>query len=144
MPIPPWVEPFIGAPYSEDGKAPGTFNCWTLHCAALEAGFCIDAEADYDGPVWSGRKGARAMAEAAEAFARRFTLIVTGADWRAGRRIEQPGDSILLRVSGVPVHVGLVVSPGHMLHAYQGTNACVERYGSALWANRIEAFYRLA
>lgn len=137
-----WVEPFIGAPYSDDGKKPGTFNCWTLHCAALKAGFGITC-ADYEGPVWTGREGAQAMAQAAEAFAAQFDLIVTGAEWRGGNRIERPGDSILMRVSGVPVHVGLVIAPGHMLHTNKGIDACIERYGSTLWAKRIEAFYRI-
>lgn len=138
---PAWVSPFIGSPYSDDGKAPGTFNCWTLFAHALKTGFGFDI-ADYNGPVWAGRDGVEAMAEAAEAFARRFTIVATGDAWRAGAHLEQPGDAVLLRLSGHPVHIGLVVAKGLMLHTNSSIDACVERYGAPLWRRRIEAFYR--
>lgn len=142
MSAPAWCAPFIGAPYSDDGQEPGSFNCWTLFRAGLKAGFGLELE-DYGGPVWSGRSNARALAEAAEAHAAQFRLLATGAQWRAGKRPEQPGDGILIRLSGEPVHVGLVVAKGSMLHIDRGIDACVERYDGPLWVHRLVGFYRV-
>lgn len=139
--IPPACAAFIGAPYCDDGKAPGAFNCWTLFRAARLAAFGLET-ADYDGPVWAGRDGVEAMASAAEAFAARFQLIATGDEWRAGKRLEQGGDAILLRHAGEPVHIGLVVAPGEMLHVNKGIDARIERYAHTQWRSRIIAFYR--
>lgn len=49
------------------------------------------------------------------------------------------GDLILLR----PAHIGYIVEPPYMLHSYSGGSACIERYDSFLWRNRILGFYRL-
>lgn len=53
-----------------------------------------------------------------------------------------PGDVILLRMAGRPVHVGLVLGQNKMLHIEKGINLCVENYGNTLWRNRIAGFYR--
>jgi cell wall-associated NlpC family hydrolase len=56
---------------------------------------------------------------------------------------EQLGDVILLTVKGKPFHCGLVLEPGRMLHVTRlGYSACIERYDSPRWANRVRGFYR--
>lgn len=55
---------------------------------------------------------------------------------------ERPGDVVLLRMHGIPSHVGVVAEPGRFLHAVPGTSACLERYRDAAWARRVVGFYR--
>lgn len=139
--FPAYVGNYIGAPYKDAGEPPKSFNCWQLfaHIQRCERGLALP---DYDGPVWSGRAGLEAMHEAAEAFAQRFIEIATGVEWRAGRRVECEGDAILLRLSGAPIHIGLVVAQGWMLHINKGIDACVESYRDPHWTHRVIGFYR--
>jgi cell wall-associated NlpC family hydrolase len=50
----------------------------------------------------------------------------------------RPGDVILFRMLGVPIHVG----EGLFLHCERGCNSCVERLHSSAWKRRIEGYYR--
>jgi len=52
------------------------------------------------------------------------------------------GDVVLMRLAGRPIHVGLVIENGVMLHIEERINLCVEKYGSPLWKNRIVGVYR--
>nr|WP_300312726.1 NlpC/P60 family protein [Halomonas sp.] len=53
-----------------------------------------------------------------------------------------PWDAVLLLVDGQPHHIGLVVSPGWMLHTTRHKDACLEPFTSLYWRDRIEGFYR--
>lgn len=133
--LPAWIEPYIGAPYSDGGEVerPGTFNCWTLY-AHIRLHVFGKKLVDYDGPVWAGMRGVKEMAAAADAFARQFTEIDEAS--------AAPGDAILMRFAGAPIHVGCVVAPGWMLHINKTIDAVVESWRHPLYVNRIEGFYR--
>lgn len=132
-PLPAYVANYIGVPYADTGSPPKSFNCWQLfaHVQRCERGVILP---DYDGPVWSGRAGIVAMRDAAEAFADRFVEI-------APIDVAE-GDAVLLRQSGAPIHIGLIVAPGWMLHTNKDIDACVESYRDAHWTHRIVGFYR--
>lgn len=56
---------------------------------------------------------------------------------------ERALDLILFKILGEPVHIGIVVSPGIMLHSFQGNGfSSVESYRSILWVNRIDSIWR--
>lgn len=52
------------------------------------------------------------------------------------------GDAVGCRIRGFPMHVGLCVGDGVMLHTTKPTGCILERYTTALWRNRIWGFYR--
>jgi len=52
------------------------------------------------------------------------------------------GDVLLLRVLGLPIHVGLIIEPYNMIHIMKGINSCVERFNSTIWRKRILGIYR--
>jgi cell wall-associated NlpC family hydrolase len=54
----------------------------------------------------------------------------------------RPGDVILFRMLGVPIHVGVLCGNDLFLHCERGCNSCVERLQSSAWKRRIEGFYR--
>ena len=61
--------------------------------------------------------------------------------WRRVDRPE-PGDGVLLNIGGRPIHVGLALGGGLMLHTERKINTVVERLASPMWARRVEGFYR--
>lgn len=59
-------------------------------------------------------------------------------------KVDDPreGDAILINRGGRPFHIGLVIGPGEMIHAYSGGQSSIESYESIHWRSRIEGFYR--
>lgn len=54
----------------------------------------------------------------------------------------EPFDVIILRLRGVPMHVGLVTRPGYMLHCARGVGAVHESYNSSKWRSNVMGFAR--
>lgn len=131
--LPGYVAAYVGAPYADDGDPPKSFNCWQLFAYVARTERGIDLP-DYNGPVWAGKTGLTAMRREAEAFAARFAPVARGE--------EREGDAVLLRLRGAPIHIGMVVAKGFMLHVNSGVDACIERYFDPLWRHRIVGFYR--
>jgi cell wall-associated NlpC family hydrolase len=52
------------------------------------------------------------------------------------------GDVVLLRISGQPGHIGIMISPDEMLHCMRGVNAVIERVNSARWRGRVIGYWR--
>lgn len=64
------------------------------------------------------------------------TLVEHTTEVPAGE--EREGDLIILRA--LPVHIGIVVEPGQMLHSFAGHHSCISDYRSCKW--RVTGFYR--
>ncbi len=62
------------------------------------------------------------------------------------RQVEHPQefDVPLLRMRGVPMHVGVVTKPGHMIHCAKDINTVHERFDSIRWKHSIVGFFRYA
>jgi cell wall-associated NlpC family hydrolase len=57
---------------------------------------------------------------------------------------ERPGDVAAFALElATPVHVGLVVAPGWMLHVMPGRDSCLELYARRYWRNTLVRFGRL-
>lgn len=54
----------------------------------------------------------------------------------------EPGDVVQLRIAGRPVHVGIAIGDGLMLHSDPIAGTVIERMSSPKWARRVEGFYR--
>ncbi len=61
------------------------------------------------------------------------------------RRVDvaRPGDILLLRIAGHPVHVGICVDDYYMVHSLAGHDSALERYVSPKWSRRIEGIYHV-
>lgn len=55
---------------------------------------------------------------------------------------EKEGDVILLRIKGLPWHVGVVAGKNKMLHVERGAESVIEPYNGLKWNKRIIGFYR--
>ena len=62
--------------------------------------------------------------------------------WREVTGHERPGDVVLLRVRNHPIHVGMVVEPGRMLHIMAGCDAVIESYNGLEWRHRTLGVFR--
>jgi cell wall-associated NlpC family hydrolase len=54
----------------------------------------------------------------------------------------QPFDVALVRMRGVPMHVGILTKAGWMLHASHGVGVTHERIDGMRWKNRVLGFYK--
>ena len=57
---------------------------------------------------------------------------------------EKEFDVALIRMDGLPMHVGVVNGNKRLLHVLAGTNSSNPKYNSLAWKNRILGFYRYA
>lgn len=132
-----WAAKYIGIPYQAQGRSIRGCDCYGLLWLVLtqEYGHAV--------PSMAGLKYERGHeAELAQAMA---DYDASAAQWlEIGPGQEKAGDAILLRLAGHPIHVGVVVQSGLMLHVERGTHATLEAYGSIRWRNRVRGFRRWA
>jgi cell wall-associated NlpC family hydrolase len=124
---------YVGIPFREHGRDRAGVDCWGVLWLTYREKFNIelpDYITQYDDTNDAVHLGG---------LIRRYLPI----GWReisVGK--EKPGDGILLRVCGQPMHIGVVIGNGRMLHVHKGINVVIESYKSAIWKNRVIGFYR--
>lgn len=124
-----WWNDYIGIPYAEKGRDKSGLDCWGLVRLVYKEQFNIDIPSfvtDYE----------------SDDSSRIAELISIGKEhWS---KVVQPevGDVILLRISGLFMHVGVVISPNEFLHVREGRDSVIERFDSPMWRHRVEGFYK--
>ena len=131
--IPPWADQYVGLPYVAGGRSRDGGDCWGLFNLAWSEQFAGSLPA-YDGPAWNSTAAFRGVVAAANAYAAQFETV------RQGQ--EELGDGVLMRSCGYPLHLGLVLAPGLMLHILEGGDSTITRYTSMQWRDRIVSFHR--
>jgi len=118
----------VGWTYQHHGRQPGLVDCFGLFLyIANKMGFDVP---DYDySEDWRGE----------DHFGLNYWKY---ADPIAEKDV-QPGDVILLRMSGAHIsHIGIVLRNGRFIHCTKA-GATISRYTSAAFNRRIEMFCRL-
>lgn len=131
--IPHWCAGYIGIPFKTGGTDRNGLDCWGLINLVWKEQFGRSLP-DYNGMHWSRGSSPAAVSEGAASYSQLFRKIAKGE--------EQPGDGILFRMIGHPIHIALVVAPGWMLHIEEDTDSLVDRYQTLQWERRIIDFYR--
>lgn len=132
MRVPAWAGEFVGTPYE-------ACECWALVRAVLAS------QAGIDVPAY-GDVAAADLAAVARSVRRDAAL----SPWRQVNKPERLDVVVMTgresmtdgRSRRAPVHVGIIVSDGLMLHTTERTGAVVERLDNPLIAPRILGFYR--
>lgn len=133
--LPAWVRAYVGLPWADKGRDRRGLDCWGLARLVLAEQYGIALAA------WDDTYGSAAdPTQTAPVIAQGLALADPWMAVPAGT--ERAGDGVLLRLAGSPVHLGLVVAPGWMLHAAPGHGVCLERYHGRRWRHRVEGFYR--
>ncbi len=129
-----WSDDYTGIPFRADGRGRDGLDCWGLVVMVYRERFGIGL------PEFPGAY----PDESPESL--RNAAGVARAERERWRRVEVPveGDVALLRLQGLPCHVGIVVSKTAMLHVMAGIESCVEKFTGPQWKDRIEGFYRYA
>lgn len=132
MPIPFWAGHYIGLPFKEHGRDRSGADCWGLVRLVLAEQFSIAL------PSFAAEYRRTTDTEHISKLIERETP-----GWKdipAGE--EECADVIVMLLRGRPMHVGLVLGDGHMLHIENGINSAIERYRGPRWAERVSGFYR--
>lgn len=128
-----WWNKYIGAGFQIKGRGPDVFDCWGL----LQWVYAHDHPAR---PALPGYE------EFYEDTNDRDTLSQVIFEQRQARWREvtapQEFDAVLLRMRGVPMHVGVVTKPGHMIHCAHGIGTTHERFDSLRWRDKVLGFFR--
>lgn len=124
-----WWNKYVGLPFVAHGRDRNGCDCYGLVRLALMENFGITA------PLYLGYDDPNLKMHTAN------YIDTVKTEWFQVPT-EKPGDILLLRVAGVPCHVGLVIVPGQMLHVMEGIEASIESYNAPGWRRRIEGFYR--
>ncbi|MDI1228369.1 MAG: NlpC/P60 family protein [bacterium] len=132
MPVPIWAGRYIGLPFTEHGRDRNGIDCWGLVRLTLLEQFSISL------PSLANEYRRTADATRIAGLMEREIPLWQGID--AGD--ERCGDVIVLRLSGHPMHVGLVLGDGQMLHVEQGIDSAIEKYRGQRWQDRVYGFYR--
>jgi cell wall-associated NlpC family hydrolase len=132
--LPQWAADYVGLPYKTGGRARDGLDCYGLIRLVWLEQFGHEA-LDNRHVEWSSTEVTAAvgayMAREAEA---EYQEIPAGK--------ERAGDAILIRMRGHPLHVGIVIASGYMLHVAESCDAVIEQYRRLAWERRILGFYR--
>lgn len=131
--LPSWIAQYVGIPYRALGRDRDGCDCWGLLALIYREQFGRDLP-DYAMQRWSDGADERVVGHGAQEYASQFVPVPLGE--------EALGDGVLLRMRGHPLHVGLVLAPGWMLHTHESADSCVESYERFTWKNRVIGIYR--
>lgn len=131
--LPSWIAQYVGIPYRALGRDRDGCDCWGLLAMIYREQFGRDLP-DYNNQRWTKGADANAVGSGAATYASQFVPVPFGE--------EALGDGVLLRMRGHPLHVGLVLAPGWMLHTHESADSCVESYERFIWKNRVIGIYR--
>jgi len=122
---------YIGLPFKQKGRDRTGVDCWGLVYLFYKEQFGITLP-DY-------------LNEYDHVRDRRLGHLITEQTDIGWHKLDQPapGDCIVLRLRGLPFHVGIVVDQRRMIHSQIGTEVAIEDYTSIRWKTRVLGFYRL-
>lgn len=128
-----WWNNFVGIAYRPGGSDEKGCDCWGLVRLVYRRHFGIDLP----GVVLDVTPG-----ETPESTAIAPVLDLARDSFWERVSVPQPGDVAVFRVKGHDSHVGLVTTPGYMLHVREGHEAVIEAYDRRFWKNSFRGVYR--
>lgn len=124
--------PFVGIPYVDKGRDYSGADCWGLKWIVYRDVLGIELPSYSESYVTGADRVAMAR-------------LITGEldEWiEVSAGDERPFDGVLMREGAFLRHIGVVTTPGRLLHVQPGMTSCIERYRAGLLANRVVGFYR--
>ena len=132
MPVPIWAGRYIGLPFRDHGRDRSGLDCWGLVRLVLSGQFGIAMPS-----LAAAYEHTLALDDISSVIARE---IPHWQEIAAGQ--ERCGDVIVLRLHGLPLHVGVVLGDAQMLHVEARIDSAIESYAGLRWKDRIHGFYR--
>ncbi len=137
-----WAEAYLRIPFVDRGADHDGCDCWGLLVLIL-AERCGIKVPDYAAEVGAGdwKTKLREISQGAGS-GEQWEPIKLGAEWMF--------DGVLMRgqyrqgerLRSSPIHVGLVISPGKLIHTEEGSGVRIEDYRRLPLKTRLVSFYR--
>lgn len=126
---------YIGIPYVDNGRSEAGCDCYGLVKLVFENEVGIELASHSNG--YDGREDHDAISD------------LVHLETKTWIEVDEPRmfDVVLLRSayeSGEGYHVGVAVCPDRMLHTTLNKSACIEKFTSYLWRNKVVGFFRHA
>lgn len=127
-----WVQ-YVGKEFAEKGRGPDSFDCWGL-------GKWVYEHHHPNKIILPGYEEFYETTNDRETLGR----VIDEQRQERWREVTDPKefDFVLLRMRGVPMHVGIVTKENHMLHCAQGIGTVHERFDSIRWRSKVLGFFR--
>jgi cell wall-associated NlpC family hydrolase len=122
---------YIRIPFKELGRSRDGVDCWGLVCLIYKEQINIELPHLLE---YSDTKDRVGVTSTFEAESRKWS------ERRIGE--EKPYDVAAFNIMGQPMHVGLVVKPGLMIHAERGCGVYLTNYRrESQWSKRLKGFF---
>lgn len=129
-----WTNDYIRIPFMERGRSRAGADCWGLSCIIFAEKLGIEL------PTLTGYSDTKDKIKISEIIKSESN---TWEQFKSGE--EKSFDIAVFRMLGQPMHVGVVVEPGVMIHCERGCGVYVTNYYKEnQWDKRLEGFYRHA
>jgi len=127
------LDKYIGIPFESGGRDESGVDCWGLVRMYYSDIMKIDL------PSLDGKYESAFHTEIV-----RDLVDITKPVIKA-KPVEEPrsGDIAVVKLAGIPCHVGVYLEPGYVLHAERGKDSCAERVSILSRRARIEGYYRV-
>lgn len=135
--LPAWAGAYVGVPYRDRGRSRAGWDCYGLVWVIAREQFGV-ALPDYRYRSAADLADVRALVAGAR----------TAGPWRPVTEADvRAGDIAVLRSwDGSPVHVGMMLAPGWMLHVHAGIDTVIcnlgRRFLGLRWRDRLDAIGR--
>jgi len=127
--IPNWVKKYVGIPYVDKGRDEEGVDCYGLVRMVYADTFNISLPSLSD--TYDSAKDASQTLKDNGLMNDRWVSIKDAIE----------GAVVLLKITGNGKHVGIMISPTHMLHSLKGHNSAIEPVYGLKWQHRVEGFY---
>jgi cell wall-associated NlpC family hydrolase len=125
---------YIRIPFKEHGRGPHGADCWGLACIIFREELGIELPLMDDDYEHTKDKKISDLIKSGSVF---WDAIPAGQ--------EKAFDVAVFRMLGRPMHIGVVVKPGRMIHCERGSGVYLTDYNKeGQWDKRLEGFYRYA
>lgn len=121
---------YVGLPWRDGGRNLDGLDCYGLLALVYHSELCLDLPS-YTYPT---AEDSRAIASLIDGELSPWHEIPSGAETYL--------DAVLMLEAGLARHIGLVASPGYVLHMRPGFDSVIETYRGGKLRRRIAGFFR--
>ena len=140
-----WSDKYISPPipFKPRGRDFSGCDCGGLVLLVLKDHFDIEAR-DTEKEYEDGNFGRPTQAKLSSLGSAIDNAL--GDEWHpVSRENSRPGDLVIFAPRGIPCHVGLVVSPGKMIHVEEGSGqSMLSDIHGIEWGSKVKGYYRHA
>lgn len=126
-----WYERYVNVPFLDKGRDENGADCWGLASVIYKNELKITLP-DYLEFYENTNEREK------------LSALISSESQSHWVSVKEPKefDVVVLNMRGVPMHVGIVTKPNHMIHCARGIGTTHEHYGTARWKHKVMGFYR--